>query len=96
LYHIHFTNSSKKDLKNIDKSNQLFIKNSLLDFVSNFNDKYEVSLMKKGTIKKLKGQKEGIYRLRLRSYRVVYKKENDIFVILVLNINTRESAYKGF
>ena len=96
MYHIQFTNPSKKDLKKIDKSNQLFIKNSLLDFVTNFNDEYEVLLMKRGTIKKLKGQKEDIYRLKLRSYRVVYKKENDIFVILVLNINTRESAYKGF
>ena len=96
MYHIQFTNPSKKDLKKIDKSNQLFIKNSLLDFVTNFNDEYEVLLMKRGTIKKLKGQKEDIYRLKLRSYRVVYKKENDIFVILVLNINTRESVYKSF
>ena len=94
LYTINFTNPSRKDLKKIDKSHQLFIKKSLVDFASNFNDEYEVALMKKGIIKKLKGQNEDIYRLKLRSYRVIYKVENDVLIILVLNITTREGAYK--
>ena len=94
LYTLNFTNPSKKDLKKIDKSNQLFIKKSLIDFVSNFNNEYEISLMKKGVIKKLKGKTEDIYRLKLRSYRVIYKKEEDILIILVLNVTTREDAYK--
>ena len=94
LYTLSFTNPSKKDLKKIDKSNQLFIKNSLIDFVNNFNHEYEISLMKKGVIKKLKGKTEDIYRLKLRSYRAVYKKEDDILIILVLNITTREDAYR--
>jgi mRNA interferase RelE/StbE len=50
--------------------------------------------MQKDIIKKLKGQKEDIYRLKLRSYRVVYKKEDNILVILILNVTTREGAYK--
>jgi len=94
LYTINFTNPSKKDLKKIDKSNQLFIKNSLIDFANKFNNEYEISLMQKGIIKKLKGQTEDIYRLKLRSYRVIYKIEDDILIILVLNITTRESAYR--
>lgn len=94
MYILNFTNPSKKDLKKIDKSNQLFIKNSLIDFASNFNYEYEISLMKKGIIKKLKGKSEDIYRLKLRSYRVIYKKEDDVLIILVLNITTREDAYR--
>ena len=94
MYNLQFTNPSKKDLKKIDKSSQLFIKNSLIDFVTNFNDTYEASLMQKGKIKKLQGQKEVLYRLRLRSYRVIYKKENDELIILVVHISSRENAYK--
>ena len=94
MYILNFTNLSKKDLKKIDKSNQLFIKNSLLDFVSKFDEQYEISLMQKGIIKKLKGQSEDIYRLKLRTYRVVYKKEEDVLIILILNVTTREGAYK--
>ncbi len=94
MYIINFTNSSKRDLKKIDKSSQLFIKNSLIDFISKFNNEYEISLMQKGIIKKLKGQSQDIYRLKLRSYRVIYKKEDNVLIILVLNITTREGAYK--
>ncbi|MEO1953242.1 MAG: type II toxin-antitoxin system mRNA interferase toxin, RelE/StbE family [Campylobacterales bacterium] len=94
MYKIEFKASVKKDFKNIDKSNLLFIKDSLKDFANNFSSDYEISLMQKGIIKKLKGQKEDIYRLKLRSYRVVYKKENDLLIILVLSVNTRENSYK--
>ena len=94
MYILNFTNPSKKDLKKINKADKVFIIDRLKDFVNNFNDDYEIALMQKGTIKKLKGQKEDIYRLKLRSYRVIYKKENNILIILVLNVSTREGAYK--
>ncbi len=94
MYKIDFKPSVKKDFKKIDKANIALIKNSLKDFINNFNDDYEISLIQKGIIKKLKGQKENIYRLKLRSYRVVYKKEDNVLIILVLSITTREGAYK--
>ena len=94
MYKIEFKSSVKKDFKNRDKSNLLFIKDSLKDFANNFSKDYEILLMQKGIVKKLKGQKEDIYRLKLRSYRVVYKKENDLLIILVLSVNTRENSYK--
>lgn len=94
MYTLSFTNPSKKDLKKIDKTNLLFIKNSLIEFISNFNNDYELSLMQNGTIKKLKGHSEEIYRLKLRSYRVIYKKEDTALVILVLKVTTREGAYR--
>ena len=94
LYIISFTNSSKKDLKNIDISGKLFIIDRLKDFVNKFDNDYEILLMKKGIIKKLQGQKEILYRLKLRSYRVTYKKEKDKLIILVLSVTTREGAYK--
>ena len=94
MYTLEFTNPSKKDLKNIDKVDKIFIIDRLKEFEHLFNDDYEKALIQKGIIKKLKGKKETIYRLKLRTYRVVYKKYEDKLIILVLHVSTREGAYK--
>ena len=94
MYSLHFSNSATKEFKRIDKNNQLFLVRSLDEFILNFNDTYEQSLMQKGKIKKLQGQKEVLYRLKLRSYRVIYQKNNDKLMILVIHVTTRENAYK--
>ena len=75
MYSLHFSRSATKEFKKIDKHNQLFLVRSLDEFIANFNDTYEQALMQKGKIKKLQGQKEVLYRLKLRSYRVVYQKK---------------------
>ena len=93
MYSIEFNRSVKRDFKHINRSDILFIRDSLKEFAKNFSNSYELSLMQKGKIKKLKGQTEELYRLRLRSYRVIYKKHDDRLVILVLHITTRENAY---
>ena len=94
MYALHFAKSATKEFKRIDKHNQLFLIHSLDEFIANFNDTYEQALMQKGKIKKLQGQKEILYRLKLRSYRVVYKKQNEELIILVVHVSTREGAYK--
>jgi mRNA interferase RelE/StbE len=94
MYKLIFEKRVKKDFKNINKTDISFIKNSLYDFVENFCDSFEKSLMQSGKIKKLKGTKEELYRLKLRKYRAIYKKENEKLVILVLSIKSRENAYK--
>ena len=94
MYKLEFKKCVKKDLKNIPKPQLLFIKESLETFVKNFNQKYEKKLLKLGKIKKLQGQQETFYRLRLRRYRVIYQKKDNILVILVLSIKSRENSYK--
>lgn len=94
MYAIDFSTIAKKDFKKIDKSDIQFIYDSLYEFCKNFSSDYEKSLMQSGKIKKLKGQSEVLYRLKLRSYRVIYKKYDDKLVILVLHVTTREGAYK--
>lgn len=94
MYKIDFRSSAKKDFKNINKPDILFIRNSLKEFIENFNDDYETALMSTGKIKKLQSQTELLYRLKLRSYRVIYKKFDDRLVILVVHVTTREGAYK--
>ena len=94
MYGLEFARASKKELKKIDKHNQVFILDSLDDFVQNFSSEYEKNLISSGKIKKLQGQEETLHRLKLRSYRVIYKKFEDKLVILVVHITTREGAYK--
>jgi len=94
LYKLDFKSSVKKELKSIDVHNLKFIKESLYDFTNSFNHHYEQELLKTGKIKKLKGQKDELFRLKLRTYRVIYKKENQKLIILVLSIKSRESSYK--
>jgi mRNA interferase RelE/StbE len=94
MYEINFSTRTKKDFKNVNKAEIQFIYDSLYKFVHNFSSEYEIDLMKTGKIKKLQGTKDEIYRLKLRSYRVIYKKDNGRLIILVVHVTTREGAYK--
>lgn len=94
MYTLEFEKSVKKDFKNINISDIRFIKESLYDFVENFSFEFEQELLKTGKIKKLQGMNEEIYRLKLRTYRVIYKKEEDKLIILVVSVKSRENSYK--
>ncbi len=94
MYTLSFKSSVKKDFKHISKADIGFIKESLYTFVSAFNNAYEQELLKTGKIKKLQSNETTLYRLKLRRYRVIYKKENDVLVILVLSVKSREGAYR--
>lgn len=94
MYQLQFKNSVKKDFKSIDIPNIKYIKKSLEEFAKNFSTSYEQEMMKLTKIKKLQGQDEELYRLRLRSYRIIYKKEDEKLIILVLRVKSRQSAYK--
>ena len=94
MYLLEFEKSVKKDFKNINISDIKFIKDSLYNFVENFSFEYEQELLKTGKIKKLQGMDEELYRLKLRTYRVIYKKEEDRLIILVVAVKSRENSYK--
>ncbi|RRS32858.1 MAG: hypothetical protein P794_00260 [Epsilonproteobacteria bacterium (ex Lamellibrachia satsuma)] len=94
MYSLEFKASVKKDFKHISKVDIVFIKESLFMFAKRFSASYEQELLKVGKIKKLQGEVEVLYRLKLRRYRVIYKKENDRLVILVLSVKSREGSYR--
>ena len=94
MYEIDFSKIARKDFKTINKSDIQFLYDSMYDFAKNFSSEYEISLMTTGKIKKLQGEKEELYRLKLRSYRVIYKKYDYKLIILVLHVTTREGAYR--
>lgn len=84
----------QKELKKLDKQILIFISSSLKEFGLKFCDKYEEELIKNGKIKHLKSSYKNMYRLKLRTYRIIYKKENDILVIYVARVAHRREAYK--
>ncbi len=94
MYTLEFEKPAKKDFKNINISDIRFIKESLYSFVENFSFEFEQELLKTGKIKKLQGLNEELYRLKLRTYRVIYKKEEDRLIILVVSVKSRENSYK--
>jgi len=94
VYQLIYLNGAVKDLKRIDKTYQRFLNDSIKEFVKNFSFSYEQELLRTKKIKKLQGLEEELYRLKLRSYRVIYKKENDKLIILVVSVKSRENSYK--
>jgi mRNA interferase RelE/StbE len=94
MYTLSLKKSVKKDFKQIHPHDVTWIKESLYTFVNNFSPTYEQSLMQSGKIKKLQGNKDQVYRLKLRSYRVIYQKEEEKLIILVINVKSREGAYQ--
>ncbi len=94
MYKLQFEHRIKKDLKKLAKIDLLKIKKALEEFTLNFCDDYERTLIQTGKIKKLKGDFESFYRLRLRTFRVIYEKHNDKLVILIFRIAHRKDIYK--
>ena len=94
MYTLEFEKAVKKDFKNINIADMKFIKESLYSFVENFSFEFEQELLRTGKIKKLQGMDEELYRLKLRTYRVIYKKEEDRLIILVVSVKSRENSSK--
>ncbi|WP_149720478.1 type II toxin-antitoxin system RelE family toxin [Campylobacter concisus] len=90
---LKFKNSVKKDFNNIGFLESAKIMKSLNDFIENFSEDQERILLKNGNIKRLKGSLEGCYRLRLRTYRVIYEKKENELIILVLRVGSRGDVY---
>jgi len=93
-YKLDFDKKASKDILSLDKNTRTFILDELESFISNFDEDYEKELIKVTKIKPLKGEFKGLYRLRLRTYRVVYEKQNDKLIILVLRASHRKHVYK--
>ena len=89
MYKLLIDEKAVKDLSRIDKSMQKFILDSLEAFVKNYED-----IKRTDKVKALKGNLKGFYRLRLRSFRVIYKEYTDKLIIYVVRIAHRKEIYR--
>jgi mRNA interferase RelE/StbE len=86
MYQLKFLGKAQKDLKNIDLPHRKIIKEKLLILAKNPE-------VLKNNIKKLSGTNEDYYRLRIGSYRVIFKKEDKDLIIIVVRIGHRREIY---
>ncbi len=85
MYEIQFKKSVSKDLKNIDKSKIRLILKEI--------EKLKNGIENNEKIIKLEGNNP-YFRLRVQDYRIIFEKQDDVLVILVIKIGHRKDIYK--
>lgn len=89
MYQLVFLERARNELKKIDRANQKIIKAKLLILASN-------PAALKNNIKRLSGAEESLYRLRVGSYRVIFKKDEARLIILIIRVGHRREVYYRF
>ncbi|MEU1020317.1 type II toxin-antitoxin system RelE/ParE family toxin [Streptomyces sp. NPDC005900] len=85
-YAFRFTRHAQRQLRSIDRQQALHILTSLALLG---DDPHRED----ADTKKLTGH-QGLYRLRVGSFRVVYEIQNDVLVILVVHVGNRRDVYR--
>jgi mRNA interferase RelE/StbE len=83
MYRLKFLGKALEELKRIDRAHEKIIKAKLLILAKN-----PKSL--KNNVKRIGTAGENLYRLRTGSYRVIFKKEEDQLVIIIVRIGHRK------
>lgn len=89
MYKLRFLGKALQDLERIDRAHLKIIKEKLLILAEN-------PAALKNIIKKISTSGEDLFRLRIGSYRVVFKKEEDELIILIIRIGHRKEIYLKF
>lgn len=83
---LRFLGRALDDLSRIDRPHQRIIKEKLLILAENPE-------ALKNNIRRLKGDVEDLYRLKVGSYRVIFKKDGMDLTILIIRIGHRKEIY---
>jgi mRNA interferase RelE/StbE len=86
LYKLIFLERALDEFKKIDRARQKIIKAKLLILARN-------PAALKNNIRRLSGPEEALYRLRIGAYRVIFRKDINRLVILVVRIGHRREIY---
>jgi mRNA interferase RelE/StbE len=89
VYQLRFLGRAVDDLSRIDRARQKIIKEKLLILA-------EDPEALKNNIKRLKGDLEDLYRLRVGRYRIIFRKNGKELVILIVRIGHRKDVYLSF
>jgi len=86
MYRLKFLGRAFDDLKKIDRPHQKIIKEKLLILAKN-------PAALKNNIRRIEGTKGNLYRLRVGSYRVIFKKQKDQLLIIIVRVGHRREIY---
>jgi mRNA interferase RelE/StbE len=86
VYKLRFLGRAIDDLARIDRARQKIIKEKLLILAENPE-------ALKNNIKRLKGDLEDLYRLRVGRYRIIFRKNEKELLILIVRIGHRKDVY---
>ena len=86
MYKLRFLGRALEDLKRIDRAHRKIIKAKLLILAKN-------PAALKNNIKKIGGEEDRLYRLRTGSYRIIFRKEKNQLVIIIVRIGHRKEIY---
>jgi mRNA interferase RelE/StbE len=86
LFNLRFLGKALDDLSRIDRPHQKIIKAKLIMLAKNPE-------ALKNNIRRIGRADEVLYRLRIGRYRVIFKKEEDALVIIIIRIGHRKEVY---
>ncbi len=84
MYEIEFASSAKKELTKVPK----IIRKAIFKKIETLS-----STPRPPSAKKLQGKHHGLYRIRVRNYRVIYSILDGKLLILVLHVDHRKDIY---
>jgi mRNA interferase RelE/StbE len=86
LFKLRFLGKALKDLERIDLPHRLIIKEKLLILAEN-------PAALRINIKRLGGEKENLFRLRVGKYRIIFRSDAGELTILIIRIGHRKEIY---
>ncbi len=86
VYQVEFTKSSRKEFERLPVK----LRSKIVEALQLLSQNPYSELLK---IKKLKGA-DGLYRIRLGDYRVVYEIRDELLVVIVIKIGNRREVYR--
>ena len=89
-YRISFTRLSKRQHEKLDTT----VKNRIDKSFRQLVDYYDRKARERPDVKSLSGKYNGLLRMRVGDYRIIFQIRGDAFVILVVQIVKRGDAYR--